>query len=486
MMKRASTRLAAFTPYVAALVAVGALTASAQSGREEGGFQLAQASPVQRIAPDSQAQMQLSFAPVAQRAAPAVVNVYAQRIVRQRPRVFDDPFFRRYGEGFGGMTRERVQQSLGSGVIVRQDGVIVTNNHVVEGADALKVILSDRREFDARVLLADPRTDLAVLQIETRGERLPSLAFADTRSLQVGDMVLAIGNPFGLQQTVTSGIISALARTEVGISDFAFFIQTDAAINRGNSGGALVDMSGSLAGVNSAIYSESGGSNGIGFAIPSEMVRRVVESAVSDGRLVRPWLGARVQPVTQDVARSMGFDRPQGVLVSDIYPSSAAARAGLRNGDVILTVAGAAVHDEAGLRYQFALQRPGARVPLDVMREGDRRTLTASAEAAPGGAAQPHDVTGSNPLSGARVLTLTPAAAEEAGLDPFVAGVVIQSINRQGYAARAGFAPGDVVRDINGQSIRTADDLERALGASRQWRIGVERNGQRREGSYQM
>jgi S1-C subfamily serine protease len=225
-------------------------------------LQLVQAQPLTRATPNSRGEVQLSFAPVAAQAGPAVVNVYAQRVVRGMSR---DPFFGRF-------SGPRVEQSLGSGVIVRNDGVIVTNNHVIEGAQSLKVVLSDRREFDATLLLADPRVDLAVLRINPGNERMPTLAFANTNDLQVGDLVLAIGNPFGLQQTVTSGIISALARTEVGVSDYAFFIQTDAAINRGNSGGALVDMSGALVGINSAIYSETGGSNGIGFAIPSEMV----------------------------------------------------------------------------------------------------------------------------------------------------------------------------------------------------------------------
>ncbi|MET0183587.1 MAG: Do family serine endopeptidase [Caulobacterales bacterium] len=453
-------------PLVAALLAVGS-AAHAQ----------------QRVVPASQAQAQLSYATVAQRASPAVVNVYAQRIVRARPRVLDDPFFRQFAQG---VPRERVEQSLGSGVVMRADGVIVTNNHVVDGADALKIILADRREFDARVLLADPRTDLAVLRIDTRGERLPWLNYANTQSAEVGDMVLAIGNPFGLSQTVTSGIISALGRSEVGINDYAFFIQTDAAINRGNSGGALVDMQGNLVGVNTAIFSENGGSNGIGFAIPAEMVRRVVDSALSGGRLVRPWLGARVQPVTQDLARSMGFDRPQGVLVSDIYPGSSAQRAGLQRGDVILTIAGQGVHDDGGVRYQFALQQPGERVPVEIMRAGARRTINANAAAAPGGAAQPADISGQNPFQGARVLTLTPASAEAAGLDPFQSGVVIQAINRAGLAARAGFAPGDIVREVNGQVIRNSDDLQRALNASPQWRIAIERNGQRREVSMSL
>jgi len=438
--------------------------------QDEPHLQLVQASPLPRAAPNSRGEMQLSFAPVVARASPAVVNVYAQRVVRSMSR---DPFYGRF-------SGPRVEQSLGSGVIVRADGVIVTNNHVIEGAQALKVVLSDRREFDAEVMLADPRVDLAVLRIDAGAERLPTLAFANTADAQVGDLVLAIGNPWGLEQTVTSGIISALARTDVGISDYAFFIQTDAAINRGNSGGALVDMNGSLVGINSAIFSESGGSTGIGFAIPSEMVRRVVESAASGGSVVvRPWLGARLQPVTQEIARSLGLPRPEGVLVTDLYPRAAGQRAGLRQGDIILAVAGAEVRDEGGVRYQFATQRPGARVPLRVLRDGREITLTANAEAPPGGAPEARELTGRHPLSGARVVTLTPATAEASGLDPFKTGVFIQALDRRGVAARIGFRPGDIIDAVNGQPIRDAAQLDRAMAGARSWVIGVERNGQR-------
>ncbi|MBY0565224.1 MAG: Do family serine endopeptidase [Hyphomonadaceae bacterium] len=435
-------------------------------------LQLVQAEPLVRAAPSSRGEVQLSYAPVAARAGPAVVNVYAQRVVRAMAR---DPFFGRF-------SAPRVEQSLGSGVIVRADGVIVTNNHVIEGAQSLRVVLADRREFDATLMLADPRVDLAVLRINPGSERLPTLPFANTNDLQVGDLVLAIGNPFGLQQTVTSGIISALARTEVGVSDYAFFIQTDAAINRGNSGGALVDMSGALVGVNTAIFSESGGSNGIGFAIPSEMVRRVVESAVSGGTtVIRPWLGVRVQTVNQEIASSLGLRRPEGVLVNELYPRAAGERAGLRNGDVIFSVAGTQVRDEAGLRYQFATQRPGARVPLAIRRDGRSMTLTATAEAPPGGAPEARELTGRHPLSGARVVTLTPATAEQAGLDPFATGVFIQALDRGGVAARIGFRPGDIIDAINGQPVRDAAQLDRALAQARSWVIGVERNGQRAE-----
>jgi Do/DeqQ family serine protease len=470
---KASPFAALIAGFAGGALAVAPMAAEREIPRDEGEpyLQTVQAEPLVRAAPMGRGEMQLSFAPVAARAGPAVVNVYAQRVVRGMSR---DPFFGRF-------SAPRVENSLGSGVIVRADGVIVTNNHVIQGAQSLKVVLADRREFDAELVLADPRVDLAVLRIDARG--LPTLPFADTQhDLQVGDLVLAIGNPFGLSQTVTSGIISALARTEVGVSDYAFFIQTDAAINRGNSGGALVDMRGALVGINSAIFSESGGSNGIGFAIPSEMVRRVVESAVSGGTtVVRPWLGARLQGVTQELARSLGLSRPEGVLVTELYPRSAGERAGLRNGDVILSVAGTEVQDEGAVRYQFATQRPGSRVPLTVLRDGRRITLTANAEAPPGGAPEARELTGRHPLSGARVVTLTPATAESSGLDPFKSGVFIQALDRAGAAARIGFRPGDIIDEINGQPVRDAAHLDRALSQSQSWVIGVERGGQRRE-----
>jgi S1-C subfamily serine protease len=268
----------------------------------------------------------------------------------------------------------------------------------------------------------------------------------------------------------------------VGISDYAFFIQTDAAINRGNSGGALVDMNGRLVGINSAIFSESGGSSGIGFASPSEMVRRVVESAASGGRtVVRPWLGARVESVTQERARELGLPRPEGVVVTELYPRSAGERAGLRNGDVILTVAGVEVRDNGGVRYQFATQRPGARVPLTVLRGGRELSLTANAEAPPGGSPESRELSGRHPLSGARVVTLTPATAEAAGLDPFKAGVFIQQLDARGVAARIGFRTGDIIDAVNGAAIRDAAQLDRVMAQSSSWTIGVERNGQRAE-----
>jgi Do/DeqQ family serine protease len=437
---------------------------------------IAQAAP-DRVLPSSRAQVQLSYAAVAAKASPAVVNVYAQRVVVDRS-IYADPILRQFGLGLG-VPQERVQQSLGSGVIVRADGVIVTNHHVVEHADQLKVVLGDRREYDAKLLLDDARSDLAVLRIDTKGERLPTLAFANTRAAHVGDLVLAIGNPFGLSQTVTSGIISALARTEVGINDYAFFIQTDAAINKGNSGGALVDMSGDLVGINTAIFSESGGSNGIGFAIPAEMVRRVVESAVAGGKIVRAWLGVKAQPVTQQLARSLGLSSPRGVLVSEVYPNGPAAKAGLQRGDVVLSVNGVEVVDEQGMRYQAATARPGSAIPLQIIHGGARRDIAVRAEAPP--RTVPADVrtfSGSIPLDGAQVANLSPAEAEEVGFDPFTAGVYIKAMSSSGAAARLSLRPGDIIREVNGQKINSTADLDRVMRTPASgWRIVFERGG---------
>src|SRR6201747_1161403 len=289
-----------------------------------------------RRVPASPAEIRLSYAPIVQHVQPAVVNVYAAKMVQNRNPLLDDPIFRRFF-GVPGQQPEQMQRSLGSGVLVDAAGLVVTNNHVIEGADQVKVSLSDKREFEAEMVLKDSRSDLAVLRIKAQNERFPALEFADSDALQVGDVVLAIGNPFAVGQTVTHGIVSAVARTQVGISDYQFFIQTDAAINPGNSGGALVDMAGRLVGINTAIFSRSGGSQGVGFAIPANMVRVVVASAKSGGKAVkRPCLGARLQAVTPEIAETMGLRVPSGALVANVTANSPAARAGLKLSDLIV------------------------------------------------------------------------------------------------------------------------------------------------------
>ena len=437
--------------------------------------------------PQSRADISMSFSPIVKQAAPAVVNVYSSKVVRERVSPFaNDPFFERFfGRSMSGMPQERVQSSLGSGVIVGDTGVIVTNNHVVEGADELKVVLSDRREYTAELVAADERTDLAVLSIDTQGEALPTLEFADTKEIEVGDLVLAIGNPFGVGQTVTTGIISAQARTDVGVSDYAFFLQTDAAINPGNSGGALVDINGNLVGVNTAIFSRSGGSNGIGFAIPSEMVRRIVDAAVNEGRVVRPWLGLKGQAVNADIARSLGLDRPMGVLITEIYPDGPAADAGLRRGDLITEIDGREVFDERGLKFLAATLAPGEFANLKVVRNGYAEFIRTKMAPPPG--ARDADLIllegSSHPFSGAEIADLSPALADELGRDPFASGVLVNRVLRRSLAARFGLRPGDIIREVNRKSIKVSDDLkstiERDEGAGSVWTVTIERNGRR-------
>lgn len=438
--------------------------------------------PTERVVPQTQLDMQVSFAPLVKKAVPAVVNIFTERVVASRTSPFaSDPVLR---ELFGyGQSEQRVQGSLGSGVIVAADGVILTNAHVVEGADSLRVVLSDRREYAAELVLADERTDLAVLRIDTQGERLPVLPFADTRNLEVGDVVLAIGNPFGVGQTVTSGIISATARTDVGVSDYAFFLQTDAAINPGNSGGALINARGELVGVNTAIYSRGGGSNGIGFAIPAEMARRVVDAAVNDGRIVRPWLGLKGQGVTSDMAASLGLSRPRGVLVSEIYPGGPAALADLRKGDIVLAIDGREVFDKRGLKFLAATMSPGEAVTLDVRRAGADRRVRLTLAPPPGmQEAELKLIEGNNALAGVEVAALSPALAEELGLDPFLKGVLATRMTRTSPGWRLGVRPGDLISAVNTTKVSSIDELEAVLrreDGKGEWSAEITRNGQK-------
>ena len=351
-----------------------------------------------RRMPASPADLMLSYAPIVQRVRPAVVNVYAAKMVREHNPLLDDPIFRQF---FGGQQPEQMQRSLGSGVMVDPSGLVVTNVHVIEGADEVKVSLSDKREFEAEIVLKDPRSDLAVLRLKGAHEKFPTLDLANSDELQVGDVVLAIGNPFGVGQTVTHGIISALARTQVGITDYQFFIQTDAPINPGNSGGALVDMTGRLAGINTAIFSRSGGSQGIGFAIPANMVRVVVASAKSGGKAVkRPWLGAKLQAVTPEIADTLGLRLPTGALVASVVSNSPAARAGLKPSDLIVSIDGQTVEDPNAFDYRFATRPLGGTAQVDVVRAGKTVKMTVPLETAPDGGRDEIVLTGALALAG--------------------------------------------------------------------------------------
>ncbi len=462
----------------------GALAAAALAGLTLGA---PGADAQSRTPPTSAAQVQLSFAPVVKTAAPAVVNVYARRMVRARSAspFANDPFFRRFFDDDFFGSRERVQQSLGSGVILQSDGIIVTNNHVVKGGQELRVVLADRREFDAELLLADERTDLAVLRIDPGREALPALDIATSQNLEVGDLVLAIGNPFGVGQTVTNGIVSALGRSAGGVTDYSFFIQTDAAINPGNSGGALVNLRGDLVGVNTAIFSRSGGSNGIGFAIPAELVERVVESALTEGRVVRPWFGASGQSVTTDMAATLDLDRPRGVLINDVFPDGPADRAGVRPGDVVLSIADNDVNEEDALRFVLATRRVGETVDVTVWRDGRSRSVSLRTQAPEEDPPRdPRALDGAHPLDGATAANLSPAFNEELGIDPMLGGVAILSVRRGATAEYFGFRPGDVILAINGDRVGTSAELQDVLSrqaGQRRWRLVMERGGRRLE-----
>ena len=433
----------------------------------------------ERRLPVSPNEVRLSYAPVVQQVTPAVVNVYAAKTVAVHNPLFDDPIFRRFF-GVPGGGGEQVQRSLGSGVLIDAAGLVVTNNHVIEGADQVKVSLADKREFEAEMVLKDGRSDLAVLRINAQGERFPALEFADSDALQVGDIVLAIGNPFAVGQTVTHGIVSALARTQVGITDYQFFIQTDAAINPGNSGGALVDLGGRLVGINTAIFSRSGGSQGIGFAIPANMVKVVVASAKSGVSTVkRPWLGARLQTITPEIADSLGLKRPAGALVASVTPVSPAGRAGLKTSDLILSIDGQAIEDPNAFDYRFATKALGGSARLAVLRGGREVALNVALEAAPD---TPHDelvIASASPFQGAKISNLSPALADDLRLDPATQGVVIVDIATGSPAQSLGFQRGDLVLSVNNAKIAKTRDLERIAGQqSRVWRITILRGGQ--------
>ena len=400
-----------------------------------------------------------------------------------------DPFFDHFfgrSFGFGGIPRQRVESSLGSGAIIDEQGLVVTNAHVIKGADEITVVLSDGREFEADKIIVDDASDLAVLRIDPKDEELPFITLKPSETLEVGDLVLAIGNPFGVGQTVTSGIVSAQARSSLNINDFNFFIQTDAAINPGNSGGPLVAMDGSVVGINTAIYSRDGGSLGIGFAIPSEMVASVVAAAKSgqgnENGIIRPWLGITVQHISPDIADSLDFKRPHGVLIADLQKASPVRQAGIKVGDVVLSINGKELKEPAEMKFRMATIPLGEKATFKVLQGGREKEFEVLAMAPPEDPPREETViTGASPLSGAKVANLNPAVKAELGTHE-EEGVVVLELSRSAQARRIVEA-GDVIISINGDEIEDVDDLVKELrsGSRRGWEFIISRNGYKRQ-----
>ncbi len=437
--------------------------------------------------PQTREQITLSFSPVVRKAAPAVVNIYTRKIVERRASPFaGDPFFERFfREMFPGAKRgsQRIENSLGSGVIVDPSGIVVSNHHVIAGADEITVVLQDRREYDGEVIFADEASDLAVMQLDDAGG-LPVLELRDSNTLEVGDLVLAIGNPFGVGQTVTSGIISGLARSG-GRQSAGLFIQTDAAINPGNSGGALVDMGGRLVGVNTAILSRSGGSNGIGFAVPADLVARVINSAREGlSELQRPWLGIETQTVDGDLAAALGLAVPEGVLIEALHPDSPIALAGLKRGDVIVALGDDPVNSQQELDFRAATRGIGEQVGVSYLNNGSEREARIALMEAPERPTRDATTLGrTDGLPGLSIVNINPRVIEETGLPIASTGVLVT--RTQGPARRVGLRPGDILREVDGQKIEDVATLTAILGAtSGDVLIDVERKGRRGQVRY--
>lgn len=466
-------RLRVRTAILAVLVALGlgGTVGSWLTGRRPQGVS------VMMAAANAQVSQQVSFeaglTPVVERVVPAVVNISSEKIVRSPDMgpaapFFFDPFFREF---FGdesprrfNQPRERREQSLGSGVILTADGYLLTNNHVVESASEIRVSLADKRELKAKLVGADPRTDIAVLKVEEKN--LPVLPIADSSQVKAGQFVLAVGNPFGLNQTVTMGIVSAIGRGNLSIVDYEDFIQTDAPINPGNSGGALVDIRGALIGINTAILSRSGGNQGIGFAVPINMARDVMERLIKDGKVIRGWLGVVIQPVTPAIARAMGLEKPRGALIGDVSPGSPAEKAGLRRGDIVLSFNGQAIEETRELSLKVAMQAPGTSARLGVHRDGREIEVTVvlGEQPAEGRASLPGRETETEPvLEGVAVTDLTAQLRRQLGLPPGVAGVAVSAVRPGTPAAEAGLRRGDVIQEVNRRAVTSVAEYERAI-----------------------
>jgi serine protease Do len=407
-----------------------------------------------------------AFSEIVKAVSPAVVNISTTKIMSRQPGPFDE-FFDFFSPFPDGRTRKWKEQSLGSGVIVSSDGYIVTNNHVIERADEIKVILIDRKSFKARVVGVDPKTDVAVIKIDARD--LPVVPWGDSDKLQVGEFVLAIGNPFGLSHTVTMGIISAVGRADVGIADYEDFIQTDAAINPGNSGGPLVNIQGEIVGINTAIFSRTGGYQGIGFAVPSNMVRQVIEQLKKGTKVTRGWIGVSIQELTPELSQKFGLKATEGVLVSDVLRGGPAAKAGIQRGDIILELDGKKVKDVGTLRNTIAQSRVGSQVNAKVLRGETVMTIPVTIAELPSDISevvpslnQGQESQG-NALSGVTLVDLNLAIGKQLGLDREEKGVVVVRVEAGSPAEESGIRKGDVIQEIDRKRVTNLNDFNRVV-----------------------
>lgn len=425
----------------------------------------------EREVPKTQSHVQLSFSPIVKKVAPAVVNIYTKRLVSTgfRSPFMNDPFFREFfgGDVFGGRMRKHIESALGSGVIVSKKGLVVTNAHVVKGAQEISIVLADGEEYSAELVLKDIASDLALLKVNTDDVEFPFVRLKPSETLEVGDLVLAIGNPFGMGQTVTSGIVSAQGHSTLNINDFNFFIQTDAAINPGNSGGPLVSMDGGVVGINTAIYSRSGGSMGLGFAVPSEMVASVIAAHLNgqtgDRGIIRPWLGVQVQDVTADIAASLDMGKPRGALIAGLHKASPLKEAGVEVGDVVIAVNEYTLRDSAELKFRMAMVPIGKAASVTLFRAGAKKTLDIKTIAPP--EIPPRNeivLEGNHILKGAVVGNINPAVELELGLIGDEHGVVVMEMPRRSYAVRA-VNRGDILLEINGAEVKEPKDVDRLL-----------------------
>ena len=409
----------------------------------------------------------LSYADVAEMAMPSVVNISSDKVVETpdfHP-FMDDPFFRRFfGDPNQQGNRERVERSLGSGVIVRADGYILTSNHVIERASKIRVVFGDNKEYEAEIVGQDPQTDVALIKIEAEG--LPAITLGESRALRIGDQVMAIGNPFGVGQTVTLGIVSALARS-INLVDYEDFIQTDASINPGNSGGALVNMRGELVGVNTAILSRSGGSQGVGFAIPSHMASKIMEMLIADGKVRRAWLGVQVQQVTPSMGEALGLDEARGVIVAGVEDDAPAAAAGIEEGDIIISVDGKAINEVSRLRNLISLTGIGEKVELLILRDGKEKKIGVTLDELPGGDSdeeQGEDEAAADGIEGVSVRELNDVYRQRYEIEDDVEGVIVVDVNQTSNAWNAGLRPGHVITEIAKEPAKDLDDFRRLVG----------------------